>query len=185
MVRLTRRDLIHTGLGGLALLALGRCARFTKGSGPFEDPGYNYRVLSTGDRELVAAVGAAILAGALPIDAAAHSVAMVQLVRGVDVAIAGLPPYGQNEIGQLFGMLNFPVTRALTTGIWSSWQDASSNTVSDFLTRWRYSGIALFRTGYQALHQLAMASWYGNDASWERIGYPGPPHIGSDLRPRA
>jgi hypothetical protein len=174
---LTRRELIHTGLGGLALLALGRCARSTTSSRSFDDPGYNYRALSSGDRELVAAVGAAMLAGSLPVDAAAHSVAMVQVVRGVDIAIAGLPPDAQSEIGQLFGMLKFPVTRALTAGIWSSWQDASSNAVSDFLTRWRYSGVALFRTGYQALHQLVMASWYGNGASWQRIGYPGPPAL--------
>lgn len=177
MAALTRRELIHTGLGGLALLALGRCARATTASGQFEDPGYNYRVLSSGDRELIAAVGAAMLAGSLPADAAAHSVAIVQVVRGVDVAIAGLPPDPQNEIGELFGMLHFPVTRALTAGIWGSWQDASPNAVSDFLTRWRYSGFDLFRSGYQALHQLVMASWYGNKASWERIGYPGPPAV--------
>ena len=121
MPRFTRRELIHTGVGGLALLALGRCARSTTSSGSFDDPGYTYRVLSGGDRELVAAVGAVMLAGALPADAAAHSVSMVQVVRGVDVAIAGLPPDAQNEVGQLFGMLNFPGTRALTAGIWSSW----------------------------------------------------------------
>lgn len=161
----------------MALLALGGCARSATAFGPFNDPGYTYRVLSGGDRELIAAVGAAMLAGSLPPDAAAHSVAMVQVVRGVDVAIAGLPPNAQTELGQLFGLLQFPVTRAVTAGIWSSWQDASASAVSDFLTRWRYSGIALFRSGYLALHQLVMASWYGNGASWERIGYPGPPAV--------
>lgn len=177
MSRLTRRELIHTGLGGLALLALGGCARPGTASGPFDDPGYSYRALSGGDRELIAAVGAVILAGALPPDAAAHSVAMVQVVRGVDVAVAGLPPAVQNELGQLFGLLKFPVTRAFTAGVWSSWENASSNAVTDFLNRWRFSGVALFRSGYLALHQLVMASWYGNGASWERIGYAGPPAV--------
>jgi hypothetical protein len=175
--RLTRRELIHTGLGGLALLALGGCARPGTALGPFDDPGYSYRALSGGDRELIAAVSAVILAGALPPDAAAHGVAMVQVVRGVDVAVAGLPPAVQDELGQLFGLLKFPVTRALTAGVWSSWENASSNTVADFLNRWRFSGVALFRSGYLALHQLVMASWYGNGASWERIGYPGPPAV--------
>lgn len=177
MAPLTRRELIHTGLGGLALLALGGCARAGTGSGRFDDPGYSYRVLSGGDRELVAAVGAVMLAGSLPPDAAAHGVAMVQVVRGVDVAVAGLPPSVQTEIGQLFGLLKFPITRAFAAGVWSSWENASTTTVADFLTRWRFSGVALFRTGYLALHQLVMASWYGNGASWERIGYPGPPHV--------
>jgi hypothetical protein len=177
VARITRRELIHTGLGGLALLALGHCARSTTATGPFEDPGYSYRVLSGGDRELIAAVAAAMLAGSLPADAAAHSVAMVQVVRGVDVAIAGLPPNAQSEIAQLFGLLHFPVTRALTAGVWSSWQDASSSAVSDFLTRWRYSSFELFRSAYLALHQLVMASWYGNGAAWQRIHYSGPPAL--------
>lgn len=177
MARLTRRELIHTGLGGLALLALGGCARPGNASGPFDDPGYAYRALTGGDRELVAAVGAVMLAGALPTDAAAHDVAMVQVVRGVDVAIDGLPPSVQYEIGQLFGLLRFPPTRALAAGIWSSWENAGAKTVADFLTRWRFSNIELFRSGYQALHQLVMASWYGNNASWARVGYPGPPAV--------
>lgn len=177
MARLTRRELIQTGLGGLALLALGRCARPGTATGPFDDPGYTYRVLSGGDRDLIAAVGAVMLAGALPPDAAAHGVAMVQVVRGVDVAIAGLPPNVQSEVEQLFGLLKFPLTRAFAAGVWRSWEDASANAVADFLTRWRFSNVALFRSGYQALHQLVMASWYGNGASWERIGYPGPPAV--------
>ena len=177
MARLTRRELIQTGLGGLALLALGSCARSDTASGQFEDPGYSYRVLSGGDRELIASIGAVMLAGSLPADAAAHGVAMVQVVRGVDIAVAGLPPSVQAEIGQLFGMLKFPPTRALAAGVWSSWPNASSKTVADFLERWRFSNIALFRTGYLALHQLTMASWYGNGASWQRIGYPGPPAV--------
>ena len=177
MSLLTRRELIRTGLGGLALLALGGCARPGTASGTFDDPGYTYRALTGGDRELVAAVGAVMLASALPTEAAAHAVAMVQVVRGVDIAIDGLPPNVQGEIGQLFGLLNFPLTRAIAAGVWSSWQGASPQAVSDFLTRWRYSNFELCRTGYQALHQLVMASWYGNGASWERIGYPGPPKV--------
>jgi hypothetical protein len=177
VARLSRRELIQTGLGGLALLALGGCARPGTASGPFDDPGYSYHALTGGDRQVVATVGAVMLAGALPPDAAAHGVAMVQVVRGVDVAIDGLPPNVQSEIAQLFGLLKFPPTRAIAAGVWSSWQDASSQTIAGFLTRWRNSDVALFRTGYQALHQLIMASWYGNGASWERIGYPGPPRV--------
>jgi hypothetical protein len=176
-VALTRRELIQTGLGGLALLALGSCARPGTASGPIGDPGYAYRVLSPGDRTLFAAVGNAMLAGALPSDSAAHALAVVQIVRGVDVAIAGLPPNVQSEIGQLLGLLRFPVTRVVTTGVWRSWENSPADAVARFLSRWRFSDVALFRSGYQALHQLVMASWYGNNVSWPRIGYPGPPAV--------
>lgn len=175
---MNRRELLDTGAGGLALLALGGCAAPGNASGAFKDPSYPYRVLGGGDRMIIAAIGAVMLAGSLPTDPAAHDVAMVSVVRGVDIAVSGLPPSVQEEIGQLFGLLRFPVTRALAAGVWSSWESASPSIISDFLTRWRFSGVALFRSGYQALHQLIMASWYGNNASWERIGYPGPPVVG-------
>jgi hypothetical protein len=175
---MTRGAFVHTGVSGAVLLAVGGCARSAAtAAGTFQDAGYTYRVLSAADRDTIAAVGTVMLAGALPADRAAHSVAMVEVVRGVDVALAGLPPVVQNQIAQLFGLLGFPPTRALAAGVWSSWSDAPASAVSGFLTRWRFSGIALFRSGYQALHQLVMASWYGNNASWARIGYPGPPAI--------
>ena len=116
-----------------------------------------------------------MLAGAFPRGAAGQ--ALVQVVRGVDVAMAGLTPHVVAELRQLFGLLEFAPTRAIAAGIWSSWSDASRRDVARFLTRWRFSGVALFRSGYQALHQLVMAAWYGNARSWNAIGYPGPPAI--------
>jgi hypothetical protein len=176
VIRLTRRQLIRTGFAGTIVLAAAGCARSTS-MAPFEDPGYQYRELTAGDRRLIAAVAAAMLAGALPAAASAQSAAIVQAVRGVDVAVAGLTPDVSGEVHQLFGLLQFPLTRALAAGIWSSWDDASTADVAAFLQRWRFSGIGLFRTGYQALHQLVMSAWYGNNVSWPRIGYPGPPTV--------
>jgi hypothetical protein len=172
-----RRELIETGIGGMALLALASCARPSTPAAAFHDDGYNYAILTPGDRTMIAALSTAILAGALPAGAAAAG-ALVQVVRGVDVAISGLTPSVQQEVSQLFALLEFPVTRAFAAGIWSGWDGVSAGDADAFLTRWRYSGVALFRSGYQALHQLVMASWYGNGASWPRIGYPGPPAVG-------
>ena len=177
MAILTRRELIRTGVAGALVFALADCAHSaTPGALPFADPDYDYKQLSSDDRVLIAAIAPAMLAGVLPQgEAGAHAIEMV--VRGVDVAIAGLAPSPQAEVHQLFGLLEFGLTRALAAGIWSSWEDAGTPAIADFLSRWRYSGISMFRSGYQALHQLFMASWYGNDASWARIGYPGPPKI--------
>ena len=177
---LSRRELIKTGIAGAAVLALANCARSNApAQPPFDDPSYSYKVLSAGDRSTMAAIGAALLAGALPAEAAAHATALVQVVRGVDIAAASLPPAPQGELQQLFVLLSFPVTRGLAAGIWSSWDDASPADVAKFLESWRFSGVMLLRTGYQALHTIVMASWYGNGASWATIGYPGPPSLGS------
>ncbi|MEO6835676.1 MAG: hypothetical protein ABI231_07215 [Candidatus Tumulicola sp.] len=178
MPPITRRELVQTGAAGVALLALANCARSTTPARPpFDDPRYAYRALAGGDRELLAAVASALLAGSLPADPAAYAAALVRTVRGVDVAVSGLPPAVRAEVHQLFGLLEFAPTRGFAAGIWSSWGDASPRDVADFLTHWRFSGVALFRSGYQALHQLVMAAWYGNPSSWARIGYPGPPAV--------
>jgi TAT (twin-arginine translocation) pathway signal sequence len=175
---LSRRELIKTGVAGAAVLALANCARSNNPAhSPFEDPSYPYKVLTPGDRATVAAIGSALLLGALPADPAAHATALIEVVRGVDIAAAGLTPAPQGELQQLFGLLSFPLTRGFATGIWSSWDDAAPADVAKFLESWRFSGVMLFKTAYQALHTIVMASWYGNNASWATIGYPGPPRI--------
>ena len=175
MLPLTRRQLIQTGIAGSVLLSLAAC---TRSNAPFADEGYRYRMLTAGDRDLIAAVTGAMLAGAFPNDATGRRNAIVRTVRGVDVAMDGLTPRVVDELRQLFGLLEFAPARGFAAGIWSSWSNAGDRDVTQFLTRWRYSGVALFRSGYQALHQLVMAAWYGDATSWNRIGYPGPPDIG-------
>jgi hypothetical protein len=140
----------------------------------FADSDAHYRVLDAHQREIVAALATAILAGALP---PGDPSALADAVRGVDVAIAGLTPSVQAEVQQLLGLLANPVTRRLAVGVWSPWSEASTDDVAAFLTRWRFSSVLLFRTGYDAMHQLVMGGWYGGNRSWARIGYPGPPRF--------
>jgi hypothetical protein len=175
MATITRRQLIQTGAAGSALLALAGCMHAQTPAATFEDAGYRYRVLGGGDRELIAAVAAVMLAGALPLEEPALRAALVRTVRGVDVAVSGLPPGVVDEVRQLFALLEFPLARGLLAGIWNAWSDASPRDVTKFLARWRRSSVGLFRSGYQALHQLIMAAWYGDARAWTRIGYPGPP----------
>src|SRR5580692_7850054 len=78
----TRRRLIETGLAGTALLALAGCARSDSPAGaPFDDRTYAYRALGAGDREVIAAVAAVMLAGALPADSQRCRAALVRAVR--------------------------------------------------------------------------------------------------------
>ena len=174
----TRRELIVTGSAGIALLALANCAQpKSPPDGRFGDPQYGYGFLNAADRTIVAAVAAAMLRGALSANLADARAALIDVNRGVDAAVLGLPPNVRDEIRELFGLLAFPPARALAAGVWRSWETADPAVVAAFLERWRFSGIALFRSGYQALHQLIMASWYGQAQSWPRIGYPGPPGL--------
>jgi hypothetical protein len=121
-----------------------------------------------------------MLAGALPVDAAKLERAVVEVVRGVDRAVAGLPPSVQEEVAQLFALLGFPLTRRLLAGVGSPWLEATPEAVKRFLERWRASHFALLRSAYAALHELIMAAWYGNPDTWPAIGYPGPPTVVSN-----
>ncbi|HET9451941.1 MAG TPA: hypothetical protein VFO83_13715, partial [Aggregicoccus sp.] len=40
---------------------------------------------------------------------------------------------------------------------------------------WRDSGLALRRTGFQALRALAAGAYYSSPRVWPAVGYPGPP----------
>ena len=150
----TRRALLQTGAGGAVLLALGGCAA------------------PANHDAMLRAVARVMLEGALP----NGDDALAAAVRGVKVAIAGLPPAVQDEVHQLFGLLEFPLTRRFVAGV-GPWDHASDAEVVAFLQRWRTSNAQLLRSGYQALHQLVLSGWYGGDAAWARIGYPGPPRI--------
>ena len=177
---LTRRALLRTGLGGSLLLwASSACAPRQPAAPVDLGDDAAFRVLDRSSREIVAAIIPVMLAGALPDAPQAVADARKAALVGVDIAVSGLPPAVQDEIHQLFGMLAFAPTRWVLAGLSTSWDSAPPEAISAFLTRWRYSSLALLRSGYDALHQLVMAAWYGNDASWSRIGYPGPPKIAS------
>ena len=173
---ISRGRLLKTGFAGGLLLALSACAK--SGGAAFEDDAAAYKVLDASERGLIAALAPAFLAGALPVaDGVVVHDALVAAVRGFDVALSGLPPIDVAQIRQLLGLLDNPFVKPLATGVWSSWSDASQATVTAFLNRWRYSPIELFRGGYDVLHQLTMAGWYGQDRAWSAIGYPGPPKL--------
>jgi hypothetical protein len=157
---MNRKQWIGTSIAGAAVLFGGGAV-------------YEARTGAENDRDVLAAIGPVILAGALPPGAEA----LEAFVSGFDTAVAGLPPHVQAEVAQLLTILRNGILRVLATGVMRPWPEASPQEIADFLNRWRYSGITKLRAGYDALHQLSLAAWYGNPQSWERIGYPGPPVI--------
>ena len=151
---LTRRKLLLGGLAAAGVLAAGDVL---------------YEFSADDDRVIIAAIAPVMIGLDVPREA---------VVRGFDVAVAGLPLAVQAQVHQLLGLLRFPVTRALIAGVWHPWHAASREEIAAFLQRFRYSNVTQLRSAYDALHQLVMAAWYGNDAAWPATGYPGPPRVG-------
>ncbi len=160
---LTRRALLKTGAAGVALLTLADCAR-------------RVTTIDATERAIVVKIADVMLDGAVPSDVSARAHALEIAADGFTTAVAGLPPHLQQDVQQLFSLLTFAPTRRIVAGL-PPWSAATRGDVHGFLSRWRFSGFALLRSGYDALHQLVMAGWYGNDVAWTRIGYPGPPEL--------
>ena len=170
----TRRQFIVVGLVGAGVLAATRL--LDRHDVPPQTP---LRSLDARAARIVRALVPAVLADALPASPESRAAAIREVTEAFDRAVMGLSPAVQSEIGDLFALLGFAPTRLLFTGITSAWEEASEAQVSAFLARWRTSRFDLLRAGYQAITQLLIASWYGNPASWERIGYPGAPELGA------
>jgi hypothetical protein len=173
-VRITRRTLLKAGAAGVTLLLLARTFHAQAAAVPRADAGE--AALDADARTVLGAVIPVLLEGALPTGAAAPR-ARDEVLAGVARVIAGLPPASRRELDQLFTLLAFAPTRTLVAGVWSSWPDASPDSIAAFLSRWRDSRFALLRSAYDALHQIILAAWYGNERAWPAIGYPGPPAL--------
>lgn len=170
---LSRRQFLKAGLiGGIALSGLAAWYGLRRGLSKHGETDF-----TGSEAAMVSAVAAAVLAGMLPKEAGARRAALDRTVSGVARAIGGLGAAAQQEIGELFALLDFPPTRGALAGIWMRWEDAGPDKVAAFLTSWRHSRFALLQSAYAALHDLVLGAWYGQAESWQAIGYPGPPDV--------
>jgi hypothetical protein len=165
----TRRSFLKAGLLGAALLAAsGGIYRFT------HPPAPHAFALDGAARAALDAIVPALLAGVLPADASARAQAIQATTERVRQTILGLPLGAQKEVQDLFGLLALAPARRLLAGVSHDWADASAEEVTAFLQSWRAHRLTLLRSAYQALHDLAMGSWYSDPVHWAAIGYPGP-----------
>lgn len=163
-MRITRRQLLKTGVAGSLLLA---CSGWLNSAG--------VRAFTAAEREMLAAIADAMLDGVLPRNREQRALLLATTVDGVGRVVNALSAATQREISELFGLLVLAPGRWVLAGVSTSWRNASREEVRDFLETWRFSRIALLQSAYAALHDLCYGAWYAQPASWEAIGYPGPP----------
>lgn len=166
-----RRRFLVAGVAGSALLAVAGWWVVARRLAP--------ATLEPETASILRAIVPAMLDGALPGAGAEREKAIDETVANVGRAIHGLPPSSRAELDRLFALLSLAPGRRAFAGVASPWSEAGKDEVDVFLTAWRDSGWALKRSAYDALHQLVIAAWYGNERSWASIGYPGPPAMAS------
>lgn len=159
-------------VGGLAALALGAGGAWYRAT---RTPAAHGFALDGEARAALHAIAPAILDGALAHDPGRRARQLTQAIDAVEAAIRGLPPATQQEVQDLFGLLALRPARRLLTGVPTGWDSADIAHVSAFLQAWRMHRFGLMRSAYAALHDLVLGAWYAQPASWEAIGYPGPP----------
>ena len=174
---LSRRALFRKGLVGGALLALGGSAgialRSTRLGTPPRSP---LRLFSAQEHAIFAAIAARIVPG----DSApagwprAHD---VDCAGKADALLARVHPEVGRELTQLLRLFENGVTGLLLGKHPAPFTSLSPAAQDARLQAWRTSGVALLRTGYQALARLSTATYYASPEVYERVGYPGPPEV--------
>jgi hypothetical protein len=171
-----RRQFLKLGaVSSAALTAVGVTATLTGCSEPLpQDNDAQWKALRPSDRVFLTAIAPVMLKGALPVEAPARQQAIDSILANTDAGIFNLGPHNTKQMKELFDLLNFGLSRGLTTGVWSSWDKASEQEIENFLNRWRESSLSLFNLAYNGLNKLMCATWYGQTAAWQQVGYPGP-----------
>lgn len=158
---MNRREFFRVGLIGSAVLAVSRRAGAAVPVG----------LLAAEDRPRLAAIARVMLGPAVPAELSGR------VVDSIDAMVRNLPASTQVELRDLLDLLGLAPARLLLAGFWSDWHEASAADVDAALNGWRTSRFATLRSAYAGLHELCTAAWYGDPASWPRIGYPGPPEV--------
>lgn len=169
-----RRQFLKVGLLGSAALTVAACSTMVSREA---EKCSDCLWLGHEDRHLLHAIIPVMLTGALPLDVQERKKAIDEIIIGFDLTVSHFPKTVRDEIEQLLWVLEFPLTRSLIAGVWTSWRNTNANSVNELLTNWKYSDFDLLRVGYTALHDLIAGAWYANPRSWLRIHYPGPPKL--------
>lgn len=171
---MNRRDFLKLGAASSAALTATSLTATLSGCSDSLPANSKWLVLRESDRTMLTAIIPTMLKGSFPTAANEQAAATQQVLLTIDGGLAKFGPHNVKQVQELFTLLNFGLSRGLTTGVWSKWENASETEIENFLQRWRDSSVGLFNLGYNGLNKLIAASWYGIPQAWPSAGYPGP-----------
>ena len=175
-LRLTRRRFLFLGVTAGVATALGVAAVWPD-SAVLDDAPSAYQFLTAHDRAILAALAPAMLAEAWPTTPEAATVETQMLLRGLDIALRGLPPRPREEMRQLLDVLGRQGGRVVLAGSLAGWATVDPARATVILAGWRDHTLALLQQAYGGLHDLLFGVWYGDPRHWADCGYPGPPTL--------
>jgi hypothetical protein len=176
-----RRSFIKKGFVGSVLFGLEPAISFAQKNTSKTSDGSNsqnnvtYAFLDNEDVKFFEAICPVMLGRVASFDSWPPDNIVSEVIKGVDVAIGDLSLATQDDLKTLFKLLSFRPTRYMITGVWSNWEDTDYKTIDRAMDNWSVARFNIWRSAYDGLRKLVLASWYANPKSWRKIGYPGPP----------
>ncbi|MBI3372749.1 MAG: hypothetical protein HY017_13470 [Betaproteobacteria bacterium] len=171
---LSRRDFLRIGAGFSAALACASALGVLGGCGEVaKSPAKNFGFLRESDLELFGALAPVVVLDLAQLAAARRSERLGDVLHKLDATCSALDLGKQHELRKLLDLLAFAPLRYLLAGV-GAWNEASTETLQEFLTRWRGSRFATLNAGGNVLVKLVSTSYYALPATWQASGYPGP-----------
>jgi hypothetical protein len=165
-----RRTLLGLGVVG----SLGVAVLAGGSAWVLRSPAWHQGALSPAGREILLAVGQAVLEGSLPDDPTRRDQALDAFLTRLATAIASLPPATQLQIDELLSLLATAPGRHLIAALPQAWSTAPAEDVQVALQSMRTSSLALRRQAYHALRDLTQGAFFADPGTWAALGYPGP-----------
>lgn len=161
--------MLKLGLASTVLLAVAGGGVVALSESPIGTAGLQGRA-----RDVMRAVGQAVLDGSLPQDSLPRAAALDELLKRVDALVLGLPAHAQAELSQLLALLATPGARRLLVTPLPDWSEASVAQVQVALQDMRMSSLELRQQAYHALHDIVGGAYFSGSETWGVLGYPGP-----------
>lgn len=161
-----RRQFIMLGLTTGTVLALGFTAVPVLIASPQQQQDSAVLVLD--------ALLPALLQGALPADAVARQAALRRSRDAVLQFLPFLPPSQQQQLRQLFVLLETDLSRLALTGHWLSLNELPITLRLELLHAWRDSYLTVLQQAYAGLKELLFAAYYGQPQHWQPLSYQPP-----------
>lgn len=113
----------------------------------------------------------ALLSGALPVDATAQQAALRRSRDAVLQFLPYLPRSQQQQLQQLFLLLQQRFGQLALSGHWLSLNELPLNSRLQLLARWRDSYLATLQQAYHGLRELLYGAYYGQPQHWPALKY--------------
>ena len=168
---ISRRSVLKRGLLGGALLAVGGAGALAfRGTRRASLPPEGLQVFDPVEYSVMDAFCRRVV---MPVKG--PSADELRVAFNADRVLTRASPDVQKEVKQLLKLFENALAGFLFAGVTKPFTQLSPEQQDEVIRAWSVSALALRRTGYQALRTIALASYYGADATWPATNYPGPP----------